>query len=83
MELLASLPITSPVLAGLGRGMLTEHFEPMFPIELVAKDLRYALELAADVDASLPLAEAAGRGFRDAIAAGCGSENIHAIARIR
>ncbi|MEM9035878.1 MAG: NAD(P)-dependent oxidoreductase [Actinomycetota bacterium] len=66
IEVLAGLPITSP---GLQRilGLITERdFAPNFPIPLVAKDLRYLTDLAADLDAPTPMARAALVAFEEA-----------------
>ena len=75
---LGALPITAPALRGVAGQMVAGTFEPMFPIHLVAKDLRYAIAAGAQ----MPAVEAARRGFTEAIARGHGDENIAAIARV-
>lgn len=49
MDLLASLPVTSPAVARAGGAMINRAFNPNFPVDLVAKDLRYLSELATRV----------------------------------
>ena len=80
-ELFASLPVTSPALAGIGRLIVAADDEPRFPIDLVAKDLRYFAELA-DPAIDWPLAAATRARFDAAAAAGLGGRNINAVVRL-
>ncbi|WP_438031201.1 NAD(P)-dependent oxidoreductase [Sorangium sp. So ce233] len=82
LELLGALPVTSPALRGAGALIAADRHEPMFPIDLVEKDFRYALALARDVGASLPTAEAVRRVYAAAQSAGHGGQNIAAVSRI-
>lgn len=82
MEVLGSLPITSPALRGIGGLMTAGKFDPMFPIDLVAKDLSYAVLTAEAAQGSMPAVRAARDEYRRASESGYGGENIHAIARL-
>lgn len=82
MSVLGGLPITSPAVSLAGDAILAERFEPMFPVELVAKDLRYANQTAEAVSSELPITHAARTTFERAASAGHGSENINAVARL-
>ena len=57
--------------------MLADTFAPMFPIDLVANDFRYATSAGANV----PITSRAGAVFHDAAERGLGSENITAVAK--
>lgn len=82
IELLNELPITSPALQIMGKLINAEKFAPLFPINLVEKDLRYMLALSRENDASLPVVKATHNTFKNAIDAGLGNENIHSIAKL-
>ena len=82
LEVLGALPITSPAAKGAGALILAGRHAPMFPIELVAKDLRYAEALAADVASELPSVAAARATYEAAAGAGFGELNITGVARI-
>src|SRR5690606_12750801 len=56
---LERLPVLSPAALGALRGMLAAAFDPLFPIDLVAKDLRYAASEATQA----PLTERAHEVF--------------------
>lgn len=74
--LLAQLPTTSPALQGILRLLDAGTFDPLFPVHLVAKDLRYA------TGPNTPITAAAFEVFSDAIQAGFGDLNIHAVSKI-
>lgn len=78
IDLLASLPVTSPAAALAGGAMVRGAFAPRFPVDLVAKDLGYLTGLDGDT----PMAAAALAGFRRAAGAGHGAEDLTAIARL-
>ena len=76
--LLQALPVTSPALGGLSQLIVEGTFAPLFPVDLVEKDLRYAVSSARQA----PLAEAARATYARASEAGYGDQNIHAVARL-
>jgi len=81
-EILASLPITSPALRALLGAMSQRRFSPMFPVELVEKDLGYVEAAAGAVGAEVPVSAAAHSVFSKALALGLGSQNIAAVCRV-
>ncbi len=82
LEVLAAMPVVSPALVGAGGLMVARNFAPMFPIELVEKDLGYAVERAEALGGALPVTDAARALFRRAVARGFGGENIVGVARL-
>lgn len=78
LEILASLPVTSPAVVGAGRLMLAQDHAPRFPVRLVHKDLVYAQRLA-----HMPLVEAAQRRFAQSVARGDQSLNLTAVHLLR
>ena len=81
-EALCTMPVMSPAAAGAGALMLAEDYRPQAPVDLIAKDLGYALTQGAAVQASLPLTAEARSQFAAAQAAGWGHENIVAVAKL-
>ena len=79
MEVLATLPVTSAAVKGIGDLMVARRFEPQFPIELVEKDFGYA-ENAAELAGSVcPVSAAARKVYAGAAHAGLGGKNIAAV----
>ena len=81
-EIFKALPITAPALAGVAGQIEASAFAPLFPIDLVAKDLRYVLEAAASSGSDAPASRAALATYEEARQAGHGDENISAVARL-
>ncbi|MGF1536152.1 MAG: NAD(P)-dependent oxidoreductase [Elainellaceae cyanobacterium] len=75
---LRALPIMSPAASGAGQLMMAGSHAPLFPIELVEKDFRYALEAGA----VQPLAAAARDIYQRAIAEGYGGDNITGVLQV-
>lgn len=71
-------PVMSPIAAAMGKAMLAGKFEPLFPIALVEKDLRYA----AAAGERTPIAEALAGVYGAAREAGFGGDNITGITRL-
>lgn len=82
LQALGAMPITSPALAGMSKAMAARHYAPLFPIDLVAKDLRYAVSTAAAHEAPLPLTDAARQSFVRAQELGFGGDNIHGVIQV-
>lgn len=78
-ETLKPTPVISPIAAAMGDAMLAGAFEPLFPIDLVAKDLRYAAAAAAG---PAPIAEALAAVYQSASDAGFGGDNITGIMKL-
>lgn len=81
LDLFSNLPVVPAPIAGAMKGMALGQFAPMFPIELVEKDLRYFRETAHRHDAQAPVAETVQGLFASAVAAGNGNDNIHGICK--
>ncbi len=82
IEQLSAMPITSPAIAGIARLMAADAHAPLFPIDLVAKDLRYARATALEQGGPASLVTAAGHVFESARSAGLGASNISGVARL-
>lgn len=81
-EILGALPVVSPAAKGVLNLMQGRDFAPRFPIDLVEKDFRYALQAAQEAGADLPVAEAVRRVFAKARDEGFGADNISGVARL-
>jgi 3-hydroxyisobutyrate dehydrogenase len=82
LEVFGATPVASPAVKAAGSAMLAHAFAPMFPIELVEKDLGYLLATAKQVGCSTPVAQGAVQIFQAAQQAGWGEQNITAVARL-
>jgi len=78
-ELLAGSPIVSPAAANYGRQMAAGQHEKLFGVDLMAKDLRYALQVGAAKGVSSPIAEAALGVFERASQSGLGAANVSRV----
>lgn len=76
LEIIASLPVSSPAAALSAQAMLAGNFAAQFPIELVAKDLGYFTALAME---RAPVAGALADRFAMAAASPLAAMNITAI----
>ncbi len=83
LALLAELPTTSPALKGVGALIAARNFEPLFPIDLVVKDLGYYQQMAAGAGVDTPLAASVREVYLAAQGAGFGGDNIAGVARLR
>lgn len=82
VEIIGATPVASLAAKGAAASMLAHNFAPMFPVELVEKDLDYVMQLAGDAAQSLPVAVAARAVMQRAIAAGLGQDNLTGIVRL-
>jgi 3-hydroxyisobutyrate dehydrogenase len=82
VEILFATPAASIAAKGAAASMLSDAFAPMFPVELVEKDLGYVTSLVAEAAKHLPMAAAARGVMQNAIAAGLGQDNLTGIARL-
>jgi 3-hydroxyisobutyrate dehydrogenase len=81
-ELIAGSAVASPASANYARLMAERRETVMFPVDLMAKDLGYAVQLASARGISAPMAEAALAAFKAASAAGHGAENVSSLRKI-
>ena len=81
-DVLKALPTTSPAAAAAIDGIGAGAFSPLFPIDLVAKDLRYAAETAERAGVASPVTDAARAVYERAQDAGFGGLNVTGVARL-
>lgn len=80
LDILTTTPVCSPAAKALASGMMARQFSPLFPIELVEKDLGYLADTAQA--AKLPMGNAARQVFQQAIAQGYAADNITGVAQL-
>lgn len=78
VEILNAMPTASPAAQRVAEAMTGSHFDPNFPIELVAKDLGYGAQLGGHAPAP-SIVEATRASFEDVIERGLGDRDITAI----
>ncbi len=79
VNILNTLPTTSPALQGIGKLMAAGNDDPLFPISLVAKDFGYATKFAHDQHSKSPIADSVAELFSEARNSGFADKNIVAI----
>lgn len=82
LDVVAQTPVWSPVAARTAQSMLAGAFQPMFPVEMMAKDMGYALASAGD-PRKAPLIAATRQAFADGVERGLGDRNMTAIVQLR
>ena len=82
VDAIAATPACSIAAKGAAASMLANRFEPLFPVELVEKDLRYAQALAEGVNATLPLSDSAREVMSTAIARNFGADHLTGVIRL-
>ena len=78
MAQLSPLAVMSPAATGAGNLMASDRHEPLFPIALVEKDLRYALQAGGKA----AIISAVAKLYQAAIAQGYGDDNITGVAQL-
>ncbi|MCZ8318843.1 MAG: NAD(P)-dependent oxidoreductase [Silanimonas sp.] len=79
---LKAMPVTSAAAGGAATLMLARNFAPQFPVDLIVKDLGYAVCSAERVGASSPLTAAVAERYKAASASGFGAENLVAVSKL-
>ena len=82
IEILGATPLCSPAAKGAAASMLAGNFTPLFPVELIEKDLRYTQAAAAAYSASLPMTDATRTIMANALSNGMGADHLTCIARL-
>ncbi len=82
VDILTATPVCSPAAKALASGMMARQFAPMFPIELVEKDLGYLAATAHGQQADVPIGSAARQIFQKALAEGYAADNITGIVQL-
>jgi 3-hydroxyisobutyrate dehydrogenase-like beta-hydroxyacid dehydrogenase len=62
--------------------MIARRFDPLFPVDLASKDLRYVMAAAAAVGSALPVVRGASEVFETGAASGLAQENLTAVAKL-
>ncbi|WP_298196352.1 NAD(P)-dependent oxidoreductase [Novosphingobium sp.] len=79
VSIVGETPVASPALRAAAASMLAGAFAPLFPVELVEKDLNYADRAAGGL---APLTQAAGAVMRSTMEAGWANAHITAAAQL-
>lgn len=82
MAVLGELPITSAAIKGIGGLIANEIYEPMFPVDLVAKDMAYVVEAMGTDRARASTLTTVRDRYIEAQRNGWGELNIQAVARL-
>lgn len=82
VEIISSTPVCSPAAKMAAGAMVARKFAPLFPIELVEKDLTYAIEAAKGKNETLPLVSSTQKIFAKAVEQGYGEDNITGIVQL-
>ncbi|MBC8121476.1 MAG: NAD(P)-dependent oxidoreductase, partial [Gemmatimonadaceae bacterium] len=82
LEIVSSTPVCSPAARAAASAMLTRNFAPMFPIELVEKDLGYVLDAAEVSGARVPVTQAARHVYAEAIEQGHGADQMTGVSQL-
>lgn len=81
IEIVTATPVCSPSAKGAAGAMLLDAFPPMFPIEIVEKDLGYAMSLAGG-SGGASLVSATRDVFARAMRDGHGEDNITGVVQV-
>lgn len=82
LQVLQELAVTSPAIKGASGLISARNFAPLFPLALVEKDFRYAVELAEKAGAIAPLTRQALATFSHACERGLAAENITGVVKL-
>lgn len=81
-EVFPDLPVVSPGAKGFLGLMRTGNHAPLFPVELIRKDLGYAEEAAKAAGTDMPMTHAAFTVFSRAVAEHLGEANLTSVAKL-
>lgn len=82
LEVLRSLPVMSPSAAAGAASMVNGAYAPLYPVELVQKDLNYAASAAGSAGAPIPQTACARETFRLARDLGFGAAHLTVVAKV-
>jgi len=82
MEVYNSTAVASPWIKANAPALLARDYAPQFAVELIEKDLNYALAAAATAGAQVPVTQAAQRAYAAALAQGLSEQNMTALAEV-
>ena len=82
VDIFSKMPITSPALSAIGNLIASENYQPLFPIDLVTKDLQYTENIASQTGAKTPFIAKIREIYQQGQQAGYGQNNINGIIQI-
>jgi 3-hydroxyisobutyrate dehydrogenase len=82
LDALMATPAASAVAKGAAAAMRTGNHSPLFPIELIEKDLGYFTAYAREHGSDVPISSATDSVFAKAVANGLGASNMTAVCEL-
>jgi 3-hydroxyisobutyrate dehydrogenase-like beta-hydroxyacid dehydrogenase len=82
LAILESTPLLSAGAKGAALQMVSGAFAPLFPVELVDKDLGYAMDAATRSASRVPVTEVTRAIYVEAVRQGLGNDNLSGIVRM-
>lgn len=82
INILNQLPVTSPALQGIGLTIDNNNYAPLFPIELVVKDLSYLNDITPKYKETDSSIQTALNIFEEAKSSGYGQDNIAGVVQL-
>lgn len=82
LEIINKTVVASPALVNSAQSMINNAFDPLFPVELIHKDLGYVLSSAQNCGASLPLSVGVQSVFAKALQQGFAEQNMSAVVQL-
>jgi 3-hydroxyisobutyrate dehydrogenase len=79
LDVFSLTPSCSPTMKANIAPMLEQRFAALIPIELVEKDVRYAIAMTSPQSAHAPVLSAVRESYQNAIDEGYGADNITGI----
>lgn len=81
-DILGATPVASPAIKGAAASMLARAFAPLFPVDLMDKDLGAILTDAGATGATTPLIAAAQSVFQRCLALGFSDEHVTSVRKL-
>ncbi len=82
LDIINKTVVASPVMINSAQSMINRMFDPMFPVELIHKDLGYLVASAAETGASMPVSKSIQSVFKHALDQGLGEQNMSSVAQL-
>jgi 3-hydroxyisobutyrate dehydrogenase len=82
VEVVSRTAVCSPAAHSVAKAMLANQFAPMFPIELLAKDMQYLANCAGNAGAHMPVCNEVNAVLKAAQQKGCGNEQYTAMVKL-
>jgi 3-hydroxyisobutyrate dehydrogenase len=82
VDIVTGTPACSPAAKNAAATMLAENFTPRFPVQLVEKDLSYAITNAENHEQPMPMTQAARQVFQLALNEGFGEDDMVGVVKL-